>query len=355
VEKTTSVSIIIPVYNSVKYITEAVSSLLKQQFEGFEILLVDDGSTDGSGKLCDELSSYAPQVKTLHKKNGGTCSARNYGLARATGQYIMFCDNDDVVLPNFIADNYKVAQSTKSAVVRFGRRREYVRDNKIINTSSLVSDRQMLLRKDSLRKLYTEFRRVSGDGVWAGIYSHDFLDHYKLRFDEQITKGFEDSLFSCQAYRACSEGNLQIATNPAIYYVWRVRQGHSNSYSISDDRFTGYRKVLNEERQFMMDLGLRETDPQGYAKKLAVYTMTVIGDAVEGSSRMDSLQINSFFEELKNESEFMLNDIDLDLLPKSWSIRLKLLLKERYIDAYRLTKYGKIAKTEFQRLTSRID
>lgn len=89
------ISIVIPVYNSQDYLRECVESITSQTFRDVEVLLVDDGSTDDSGALCDALAAEDSRVIALHKPNGGTSSARNEGVSHATGDYLTFCDNDD--------------------------------------------------------------------------------------------------------------------------------------------------------------------------------------------------------------------------------------------------------------------
>lgn len=89
------ISIIIPVYNVLDFISECVNSVLNQTYKNFEILLVDDGSTDGSSQLCDEFGNKDNRIRVYHKKNGGLSDARNYGICRATGDYIIFLDSDD--------------------------------------------------------------------------------------------------------------------------------------------------------------------------------------------------------------------------------------------------------------------
>lgn len=91
------ISIIVPVYNVEKYIVHCVDSILAQSFTNFEVLLIDDGSTDDSGKICDEYSCKDLRVRVFHKKNGGVSSARNIGLKHSRGEYICFCDADDYV------------------------------------------------------------------------------------------------------------------------------------------------------------------------------------------------------------------------------------------------------------------
>lgn len=96
------ISIIVPVYNVRAYIAECVESLLHQTYTNLEILLVDDGSTDGSGKVCDEYIHRDGRVRVIHQKNRGLSGARNKGLDNANGSYIAFVDSDDMVLPDYV-------------------------------------------------------------------------------------------------------------------------------------------------------------------------------------------------------------------------------------------------------------
>lgn len=96
------VSIIVPVYNVKQYLRECFSSLAAQTYRAIEVLLVDDGSTDGSGKLCDELAASDGHVRVLHKQNGGLSDARNYGVEHCAGEYVCFVDSDDYVSPVFV-------------------------------------------------------------------------------------------------------------------------------------------------------------------------------------------------------------------------------------------------------------
>lgn len=89
------VSIIIPIYNVKDYLKECIDSVLMQTFRNFEVLLIDDGSTDLSGELCDKISLNDSRIRVFHKLNGGPSSTRNYGIDRALGEYIIFLDSDD--------------------------------------------------------------------------------------------------------------------------------------------------------------------------------------------------------------------------------------------------------------------
>lgn len=100
------ISIIVPVYNVEKYIRRCIDSLITQTFKSIEIILIDDGSKDTSGAICDEYALKDERVKVIHKENGGVSSARNVGLDNATGTYIMFCDPDDYVDPTWCEKLY---------------------------------------------------------------------------------------------------------------------------------------------------------------------------------------------------------------------------------------------------------
>lgn len=96
------VSIIVPIYNTEKYLEKCINSILKQSFSDFELLLVDDGSTDNSGKICDVYASMDKRIITFHKENGGVSSARNVGLKHAKGEWITFVDSDDEIAVNYL-------------------------------------------------------------------------------------------------------------------------------------------------------------------------------------------------------------------------------------------------------------
>ncbi|MCR4604953.1 MAG: glycosyltransferase [Eubacterium sp.] len=94
------ISITIPVYNSEKYLRACIDSVLNQTYTDFELLLVDDGSTDGSGEICDEYAKKDSRVRVFHTPNGGSSAARNYGIDRAQGEYLGFIDSDDEIEPD---------------------------------------------------------------------------------------------------------------------------------------------------------------------------------------------------------------------------------------------------------------
>ena len=117
---TPAISIIVPVYNAEKYLERCVRSILLQDFTDFELLLVDDGSNSVCSQLCDALAARDPRIRVFHTPNGGTSTARNYGLSQAAGHYIAFADSDDYVLENWLSSMYDTAIQENADIVKIG-------------------------------------------------------------------------------------------------------------------------------------------------------------------------------------------------------------------------------------------
>ena len=116
----TKISVIIPVYNVEKYLSKCIESVLEQDFSDYEIILIDDGSTDTSGKLCDEYAENYSAIKVIHQQNKGLGGARNTGIEAAEGQYLLFVDSDDYIRDNIMTFLYDTAVCNDSDIVAFG-------------------------------------------------------------------------------------------------------------------------------------------------------------------------------------------------------------------------------------------
>jgi len=114
---TPKISVIVPVYNATAYLERCVGSLLLQTLSDFEILLIDDGSNDGSAELCDDYARKDSRVKVYHKPNGGVASARQLGVNKASGDYSIHIDPDDWVLPTMLEELYGVAVKSEADMV----------------------------------------------------------------------------------------------------------------------------------------------------------------------------------------------------------------------------------------------
>lgn len=214
-----------PVYNARNYIYESVDSILKQDFQEFELILVDDGSTDDSYKKCLELAQTDDRIKVFHKENGGTASARNYGLKKAKGEYITFCDQDDKYLPRLLSDNYKIAKENQADLVRFKRKKiRKSLDGKTESNVTHMPSGVSVFQGNDLDKNYLVIRK-SGWTVWTGLYRREFLLENKISFNQKIRYIYEDHAFNLLVYKYCK----CIVLNSKIYYLWIQRDGVSTS------------------------------------------------------------------------------------------------------------------------------
>ncbi len=114
------ISLIVPVYNVAPYLDECVGSILAQDYPRFEVILVDDGSTDGSGEMCDRIAAGNSMVRVVHRCNGGSSAARNAGVDIAAGEYIAFADSDDVLYPSYLSRLYSMISMSGADVAMAG-------------------------------------------------------------------------------------------------------------------------------------------------------------------------------------------------------------------------------------------
>ena len=123
--QSSKVTVIVPVYNTESFLPACVKSMMAQTLKELEIIFVDDGSTDSSGKLCDKYAEQDNRVRVIHKPNGGVASARQAGLDAATGEYVIWADSDDWVDPDMYEKMYEKAKETNADLVACGYKKEF--------------------------------------------------------------------------------------------------------------------------------------------------------------------------------------------------------------------------------------
>ena len=130
------ISVIMPVYNSEEYLEWAAESVLKQNLKEIELIMVDDGSKDKSGQICDILKAKDDRVKVIHQKNQGISAARNNGMKAAQGEYIAFIDNDDAYVEGFLDKIYEYAKENDANILKYGYRviEDWNKDEKAART-----------------------------------------------------------------------------------------------------------------------------------------------------------------------------------------------------------------------------
>lgn len=263
-DKMPLVSIIVPVYNSEKYVERAVSSILNQSEKDIQVILVNDGSEDASCKVCDKIASMDNRVMVIHQENRGISAARNTGLKFAVGEYIGFCDNDDEYLENLVEDNYALAKKYDADIVRYCRRRIVTKDGRIIRDSVMDEFPFLVIEKSQFPEYESEITNT-GNGIWTGLYKRSFIQAYQIQFDEFIRYGHEDTMFNLKAYQSFHT----MVLNPKVYYVWKNRMEHSTTGKFNMNYIESMKKCLNEEIKLAKIYGLISCQNGKYHSRLA--------------------------------------------------------------------------------------
>lgn len=219
------ISVIVPVYNVQHYLQECVESILMQTFKDFEIILVDDGSTDDSGKICDRYAAKYNNVRVIHKMNGGLSDARNFGIREAQGKYICFIDSDDFVAKDYIETLYNGIKKSGSQISACGYCRIYENGKtELINHKGI----KKLYKSEEAQK-YLCAIGYYGVAAWNKMYDIHLFDHISF----PVGKNSED----CFIMYKLIEKAGSIYYDSDIKYFYRQRVG-SIAHSDNINRFT---------------------------------------------------------------------------------------------------------------------
>ena len=235
------ISIIVPVYNVEKYLKKCFYSILNQSYKNLEVILVNDGSTDNSGKICDELSREDSRIKVYHKDNGGLSDARNYGVAKANGEYVGFVDSDDYIDQYMYENLYKAIRKYNTQIAECGITRVY-KNNKLRphydgEEYSLVVDREGYLKE------YLENRKVYGAAV-CKLLSIDLAK--VLKFPDG--KVYEDVFYTLELLKKVDKYTL-ISGNYYYYYI----RGNSITTKTFSSRDMDYIEIIDKIGEYTLN------------------------------------------------------------------------------------------------------
>lgn len=203
------VSVIVPVYNVEKYICGCITSILSQTYKNLQVILVDDGTPDNSGKICDEFAQKDDRVLVIHKENGGLSSARNAGLDAAKGKYIMFIDSDDYIVDNAVEILVEECEKYDTDFVQF----DTIHTTCPEYSPQHASENYGIEMLTDLRQMYWKMYKTLGPGVSActRLHKKDLFD--ELRFKEGIIH--EDDHFTLYALQKAKSG---LYLDAKLYY-----------------------------------------------------------------------------------------------------------------------------------------
>lgn len=238
------VSIIIPIYNVVDYASQTVDSAMRQTVTDIEIILVDDGSTDGSGALCDQFAGQDSRIKVIHKENGGLSSARNAGADIASGDFVLFLDGDDFLRDDAVERLLGVMEAYPSDFIQFQYQEIDEKQPPIVRNLS-----SEIYQAHTSKELFENLYRLGGT---AASGATKFLRR-------EIVKAFpfqnirhEDEMWCTQAF----QNNLTVTYIPDELYYYVMRKGsiiHSTFHSEKLDSFTVSEKRIETLKKLHLD------------------------------------------------------------------------------------------------------
>lgn len=243
-----NISIIVPVYNVKKYLCRCVNSIKNQSYPNFEILLIDDGSTDGSSLLCDELCLTDPRIKTYHKENGGLSDARNHGIRYAKGKFYLFIDSDDMIHKKFCESLMEIQKKYNADIVSSDIK-EFYSDDELEhqnNTSENIKT-NVYYGKEILSQYFNPKNNDPIDhGLCMKLYKKELF--YGLRFE--VGRLHEDLYITYKLLDRCN----CFAKIKAPYYFYYQGNDNSITKNYGENNFIDeYEAIMEIMEYFSMD------------------------------------------------------------------------------------------------------
>lgn len=233
-----SVSVIVPVYKAEKYLHRCIGSILNQTYRDFELILIDDGSPDKCGLICDEFAERDSRIRVFHQENRGVASARNAGLEKAEGKYISFVDSDDWIENDFLEKEIAFIEKTGLKMVKCGITREYSDRSRVL----FVREEDTIISAHEGVSQLSDYARGKIENicnaVWGAVYSREIFD--TIRFPEG--RIYEDVAVSCRLLY--SAGRIGILSGGPYYHSDR-RNLDSIEHTMNMKRFIDYWSAMN--------------------------------------------------------------------------------------------------------------
>lgn len=339
------VSIIVPTYNVKDYVEECVNSLASQTYQNVEIILVDDGSTDGSSDILDSLVEKDSRIKVFHKENGGTHSARNLGVEKSTGDYVMFIDPDDWFNKDCVESVLEAIKSTGADVVKFNYVKEFGshfenKKNSLLESKLYVDNDYERVLRMNLGLVGNELKNIQDFNFLAsvcfGCYKKEIITANSLKFTSMKEIGtFSDGLF-----------NLSFLLKANSFYYLDKHLYHYRKNNFSSCTNT-YRANFVEKNRVLLEKIYNLVNPEGLGQdfKLA-YDNRVSYSVFEllinaGSNNAESKVIRGEIRRVVSDDvcKRALKNFKLRNLPIKWKV-CYMVIKTRIVFAiYFLTKF----------------
>ncbi len=313
------ISVIVPVYNIEDYLPRCVDSLLAQTYQNLEIILVDDGSVDTSGAICDGYAKKDARIKVVHKKNGGLSDARNAGMDVATGKYIGFVDGDDWIDQDMYRSMYEACEKEQAqiAVCRYKQIRTSSGETFVPEIDASTGNSVLLSKTRALEAYLCEDEQyVIYNSVWSKLFLAEMVKD--MRFP--VGKNSEDIMFTTKAF--CKMERLAYLNAPYYNYVLD-REGSIMNEKVGQRRLRDEIPFWQEQISHLAKEGMTElSDKAAYRfyRRLLFYYI----DFMENKDTRGFA--GEIIKELKKEKENIVRIYKKDYVATGDKVRMKLVL-----------------------------
>ena len=290
-----SISIIVPVYNSLGTLDTCITSILSQKFEDYELLLVDDGSSDNSLELCREYATIDRRIRVFHKENGGVSSARNFGIEKACGKYLFFMDSDDYISPQYLTHMINMIIKYGDQIQPITAVRQFTQEDEVRQVNHNPIRKRRFTRRDIV-KLYLEGLL---NPPWNKLFQRETIIEHNIRFPEEISLG-EDLLFNIAYVRVSGMKSFIVMDDVHYYY----RQGSNDS--LSRKFYENYFEMQNEQYKCLEQTAYLLKAPQEDMELLQERYGLFLFLTLEYNMRKDNPK--SFFQKISDNNKLMRMD-----------------------------------------------
>lgn len=334
--KKDTVSIVVPIYNAERYLEESVNSILEQTYEDLQIILVNDGSTDDSWRICKRLEKKDRRITTVTQKNAGVSVARNQGLTLANGNWIMFVDPDDILDKSIVSTLLKGVNNNTDIIISscYGfdnytkKRAHFFEKDRRFGTKKL--DLYLQLMENSYGQTGELFTAI---GVpWGRLYRRSFLKRYNLKFDPRLRR-MQDNIFNMYAFYYARE--IKYIDRPLYYY----RLDNISTFGKRNKRNFEkiFKPVIEARYKGLKELNLYSNHQifQAYINEAANIFIGIINNRILIFHSVNERTIN----ELKNASTFVeifSQNGKKVIKSKKTKIKLKLITLGLYSQMYKI-------------------
>lgn len=333
------ISIVVPAYNVKQYIRRCVECLINQTYKNLEIIIVDDGSTDGTSELCEVLAHNDSRIKVIHKQNGGLSSARNMGKENACGEYIFFLDSDDWLDLNYIGISVDALYENKVELLFTPYIKEYKKHSMIVNL--FAKDKFIL--ENELFKSYV-YRRLFGpicneqksplnlenlNTAWGKFYRHDVIK-YKTFVDKQFVGLSEDLWFNITSLKDVDKA-LYLGN---VYVHYNKTNVNSIVSSYHPGLFENWKKLYANMKYFIEENKLGSEYYEALSNRIVLNIFSLIAQCMKSGLSFNQKMQNAYRildDELYREA---FSSFSYDNMEMKWKIFYKLAEKKCVIGMF---------------------